>query len=1229
MKQFFTLLLVCSLLPLCLHAQKKKKSSKTPVKPTVTTVVEKPKPEEVMGFPELKVQIGHTKNLVNYEFNRDGSLLLTLGEENLIKLWDVRSGRELQTIKLDTLHKLHVRFSQDEKRILVVTGLKNTTIRVVDLAKGTLIREVPVATTYAPQAALISGDRLLYYPTNPGEYHTIKMMNITNGTNIATFTHGSVPDDGIERFEVSGTGKYLLTYNNEIAKVWDISTKTAIAEVKSYSTYDRSFPRITSDEKGLIVKTYSQPARYYDLVAKKFLYTYGEDAHISDNGLLYSTSRKDDSKKFNLIRASDSTTLLSIQQVGYFAPEVQFSPDGAFAFYQIDFDSIGVIDLKAQKILYYVDESYRSTFSPSGMIFQRNPSWKSGSAYMRTIEPSSGRVLAEFKGYLGNVNFSAFSPDGQYAVWLHDSTEVEVWEFREGPTFKKFTAHTDDVTTLAFHPNGKWLATAGLDKNVCLWDIEKSSLIWKQSVYTTWAGALRFSQDGKYLAALLEESSFKIWDVNTVKAFKKYKSHTARVTALAFSLDGKKVISGSWDKTVKIWDVASSTVLKTLTGSEHPVNSVNISADGSWIVAGGGDMRYATAFYNGNNKINIWNSADGTKIKTLNGPENGTIIEIAFSPDKRFVLTRTDVNNAALGWAIIDINSDYSCVYEVWSVADDRLVLSFDGNFKFIDKLFTADNGIYYSDANNNMRLFDLNSLAPRSTFTLSGHSGHIQYFMPSGNGYAISRSNEDGLMKFWNLSTGKEVLTYVLLGGPNEDYLIFNTQNYYMGSKNGVKAVHFKRGYQVYSFEQFDLPFNRPDIIMSALPQTDPELIQSFKRAYQKRLQKTGFTEDMFNSDFHMPVCSINKTALKLTTTDRAYTIQVNASDSKYKLKRLNIWVNDVPVYGSNGTEIAGAVSTYNKSISLSLSNGLNRIRVSVMNEKGVESLVDGYEVEFRGTAIQPDLYLVLIGVSQFKDSHMNLNYPAKDVADVEVLYKSHRGQYRNINTFKLVNNYATKANILALKEKLKLARPDDHVIIFVASHGLLDANLDYFLATYDTDFRNPSALGLSYDALESMLDGIAPRQKVLLMDACHSGEVDKDEVQLIQTGSDTTKSNEDIQFRAQEGVTVKNIYGENSFELMKNLFADLRKGSGATVISAAGGGEFAMESNIWNNGVFTFSLLEALRDAKADQNKDKTITLSELQQYLQVRVPELTKGKQKPTSRAENLNYDYILWK
>lgn len=104
---------------------------------------------------------------------------------------------------------------------------------------------------------------------------------------------------------------------------------------------------------------------------------------------------------------------------------------------------------------------------------------------------------------------------------------------------------------------------------------------------------------------------------------------------------------------------------------------------------------------------------------------------------------------------------------------------------------------------------------------------------------------------------------------------------------------------------------------------------------------------------------------------------------------------------------------------------------------------------------------------------------------------------------------------------------------------------------------------------------------------------------------------------------------FNENSFKLMQQLFADLSSTNGTVVISSASGDEYALESEEWKNGVFTYSILDGLTSLKADNNFDGVIQISELQQYVGEQVQVLTNGAQKPTFRQQNLEDDFVIWR
>ncbi|HUR67292.1 MAG TPA: caspase family protein, partial [Chitinophagaceae bacterium] len=184
----------------------------------------------------------------------------------------------------------------------------------------------------------------------------------------------------------------------------------------------------------------------------------------------------------------------------------------------------------------------------------------------------------------------------------------------------------------------------------------------------------------------------------------------------------------------------------------------------------------------------------------------------------------------------------------------------------------------------------------------------------------------------------------------------------------------------------------------------------------------------------------------------------------------------------------------------------------------------------------------------------------------------------------------------------------------------GLLNKDFDYYLSTYATNFNQPEQNGMPYDGFEDLLDNIPARKKLLLIDACHSGEVDKEELVRIENAGKQGQLIKGIKPVALK-TDGSNLGMQNSFELMQSLFVNVGKNTGAIIISAAAGTQFALERGDLRNGVFTYSILEAM-------DKNPSMRISELKKTVGERVEQLTNGLQKPTSRNETIATDWSLW-
>jgi uncharacterized caspase-like protein len=70
----------------------------------------------------------------------------------------------------------------------------------------------------------------------------------------------------------------------------------------------------------------------------------------------------------------------------------------------------------------------------------------------------------------------------------------------------------------------------------------------------------------------------------------------------------------------------------------------------------------------------------------------------------------------------------------------------------------------------------------------------------------------------------------------------------------------------------------------------------------------------------------------------------------------------------------------------------------------------------------------------------------------------------------------------------------------------------------------------------------------------------------------------------------------------------------NGVVTFASSQGRELALERADWGNGAFTKAILEGLIEGRADLLHKGTITLSQLDAYVQDRVKELTGGVQHP---------------
>jgi len=710
-----------------------------------------------------------------------------------------------------------------------------------------------------------------------------------------------------------------------------------------------------------------------------------------------------------------------------------------------------------------------------------------------------------------------------------------------------------------------------------------------------------------------------------------------KINSMDLSHDERYLAVAGQSKSVVIWDLEELRVIKVMKGLVNQINDIQFSENGREILIAyeDGSMRKTDLVSNQTivNKLRL-NSEILTKVGSFSVSR---IIEFEKDYAKLEVIYKQS-------------HLDHEGVYD--KLDEYEVMWTFEGNFLELEKKqnlspksqnYIADLklGIYhdkdyfqdiFSDSDHSDSLnqnafisgtgITVENLNDDSSFEFeTGHSDRLTVVEYNDKYGFLATASWDGMIRFWDVSNGELMTVFGAFG--DGQFVYVNPDGYYFSSKNALNYIGFSIDNKIFSFEQFDLKYNRPDMVIQNLPYFDEFYEEAFLRAYNKRLEKLGITEADVKVSKHIPKVEVQNnvnTALNVNEL----TLQLKCHDPKNELSRLHVTVNGVPEFGRYGKRISG--KKYEEEIKLNLNPESNVVQVYVTNDQNTSSLKQTFKFEAPQASKKSRLFLLSIGVSKYKQSNYNLSYAAKDAKDMALMFPMFT-KYRVKKRHLMVDSLVTKQSILDASDFMAEAGEDDIVVLFVAGHGVLDDNLDYFFAPYDMDFADPSKKGIPFSAFDDILEKTKSRKKLMFIDACHSGEIDKDEVIETFVTDDEENQNELIFRRA--GRTIENLDDINSFELSKALFADMRLNNGATVISSSGGAEYAIEGDEWNNGVFTYTLLQGMMFKNADKNKDKSITISELQSYVQEGVSKRTAGKQTPTSRVENLNYDFIISK
>lgn len=1077
---------------------------------------------------------------------------------------------------------------------------------------------------------------------------------------------------------MSSDNKYIVTgaWDNS-AKLWDVQTGKQLRSFNGHDGYIMSV-NLSDDNKFLLTSSNDKTLKIWDMYNGSLLKTLPVNAHprsakFAGNGKLIHVSLAEvvngnigpkavifDANTAKEIRSVDVSAAYGITSAISKDGKILATLDPMYGERYHQKGSISIWDVKTGAKIRTFAQGYEKlnniAINADGkyVVVQQDSSILLWDVY-------SGIFLKSFNTYSQYLNSVTISDDGQCVVLGNSKgtiMKLDVSSKKNTLFFKKGIVGCNSVfisgdNKLIVSGHGRY-GTHGCNEfqnMAILWNAKNGEELRTFTGIATGVMAIAMNTDGRYIASACSDTTIRLWDAKLGKQTKIFTGHAMDMECIAISSCGRFIVSGSKDNTAKLWDAERGKELWSVNGAfteeRSHVPVIDISGDGRYFLTGNAsnhsdDMGLAilwdtqlktkVASYEAKcQTTGVALSMDGNYAAISGWSIKGSIIRVWEVKTGIEILTiplgsdmagsvSLNHNGSLLSFSQFKLDNSYVTLYDV---KEKKELKKMNGDHQ----MSMSNDGQYFvcGGMNASALLIEANTGSQLKVFNELRGANKTKPIVISGDGKRIALIS-DGYIKYWSREKNQDICTFVSL--VDGEWATITPDKDYFTSRGANKGISFVEGFDFFTFDNFDLIKNRPDLVLEQIGIAEPNLIKAYKNAYIKRLKRMGLNENDIASDTRLPQVEILNKDIPIETQNRKLTLKLNCFDKKNKLDRINVYVNDVAVFGRNGIDLKGKkTKSLELDVEIELSAGLNNIQVSVLNQKALESLRKSVYVNCNGQTVKPDIYILAIGISKYNDSRFNLTYAAKDAIDLAAAFQSKSNGFNQVNSLIITDEKATRENIIKAKEFLLKAKVDDEVIVSFAGHGLLDSKLDYFLATTDIDFENPSVSGLAYNDLENLLDSVQSRKKVLFIDACNSGEVDKEESIIAEASAEI--QNGTVKSRGFKSLASNNGIGlQNSFELMQELFSEVRKGSGAFVISSASGTEFSLESDKWKNGVFTYSIIDGIQTGDADKNGDGKIRVTELRDYVTSKVLSLTGGLQTPGSRKENLDNDFVVF-
>lgn len=1093
---------------------------------------------------------GHTDTIVTASFSPDGKKFVTAGDDGGAKIWDAVSTNLLVELKGHTGKIYTAAFSPDGKKIVTASG--DHTAKIWDVISGKLLNDL-IGHTKVITSALFSRDGKKIVTAS--DDNTSKVWDVLSGNMLADLIGHNFK---VLAAEFSPDGKSIITASGDsTVKIWDAIKGILLTDIKEHRSPVR-IAHFSPDGKKFVTASDDGFVRTWNFGNKELLSTLKGKANIGINPGYYpdivrAANFSPDGKKILTIYRDSATKiwdvatgklLVNINRENIYVNSAQYSPDGKKIALALAGGNIEIWDADNGKLITDLKGGANYIIS-----FEYNPDGKRifisnwfGAA--KVWDANRGTLVANLPGKKNSQEgvYIESSPDGKKIVSIAYDNKASVWDAVSGALSFDLIGHKEKVYSARFTADGKKIFTSSSDSTWKIWDAGTGNLLVSLKGEVPFSFTPKFSPDGKKIITLYNERIVRIWNAEDGQKLGELKGHNKFILNAIFSPDGKKILTYSADSTVKIWNAETGTLATEIKKADNGIRFVLFSPDGKKIIV----------VYNKTTTTRIFETESGALLADLKVPA-AYLYSYQFSPDNKSItigLSDGTIKtwDMETGRLLSEIKAHSGPIFSIRFSPDRKKIVSAseDGTAKVWD-----------SESRNLL-------------LNLKEHTFRLQSAGFSPDGKNIVTVSSDHTAKVWDAETGISLYTFISVN--DEDYLVIDKNHHFDGTESARKLLYFTCGTEIVELEQVKDQLWIPNLAERIL---NGETINAAKL-----------------SDLN--ICNL---------TPLVDTIQQSSLQYRFRIKpRLGglgvsiVYVNGIEAKRYTPRQLQLQNGEYQLSVDKKelrkffIPGTENSITVKALTAKNSFSsrTVSIHEKVNSNTVVLPNLYALVVGVSDYKGEDLDLKFAAKDAVDIASAIdisakkllntdgKEHVFIYK-IHTDPGRDKFPEKNSIRqAFTEIAGKAQPHDILLIFFAGHGVMESlpaseagekNQFYFLTA---DASNATVLGALKDvgiSTEEISDWIKPQvmkaqKRILIFDACNSGQVIKEMISIGQKGQNFLASRSD-----EKGKQIKAI-------------EKLNERSGMFILSASASDQKAYEMGKYNQGTLTYSLLRAIKE-------------------------------------------------